>query len=355
MIKRKKIIAYFIAASIVFSNCNSGTKVAVEKVKKPLNIILMIGDGMGLAQISAAIVVNGGLNLEFFKDIGFVKTSSSDDYITDSAAGATAYSTGVKTYNGAIGVGPDTMSLQTIIELAESNNLATGLISTCSITHATPASFYAHQKNREMHNEIANDFYGKGVDFIAGTGKPYFDMEKLKLDQYWVHTNQNDSIFDVNKKHFWFFNDSIHPPKYDLRGDWLNYSTSKGIEYLSRQKKGFFLMVEGSQIDWGGHNNDIQYTVNELIDFDKAIKTALDFAIKDGNTLLIITADHETGGLALDGGNLKNKEIIASFSSKHHSGVMVPIFAFGPGSENFKGIMENTDVYFKMKTFLKLK
>jgi alkaline phosphatase len=343
------------ATCLLFSNCHQGAqklgeKVA-EKVKKPLNIILLIGDGMGLAQISAASVINGGLALELFSVIGLVKTSSADDYITDSAAGATAYSIGEKTYNGAIGLGADSMPEMTIVELAEKNGLATGLISTCSVTHATPASFFAHQKDREMHEGIATDFYGKGIDFMAGTGKPYFDMTKLK-DQYHyqVVTGKGPFTFDAMSQHIWFYNDSIHPPKALERGPWLLDATNAGISYLSHHKKGFFLMVEGSQIDWGGHNNDLAYMASELVDFDHVVKAVLDFAKKDGNTLVIVTADHETGGLSLDAGSLAKKQVTPHFSSTHHTGIMVPIFAYGPGAELFQGTMENTDVFKKMKS-----
>ncbi len=340
-----------IGLTLLFSNCRPATKVVAEKPKKPLNIILLIGDGMGLAQISAASVMNGGLFLELFSIIGLVKTSSADDYITDSAAGATAYSTGEKTYNGAIGLGVDSMPRITILEMAEKNGLSTGLISTCSVTHATPGSFFGHQKNREMHKEIAADFYGKGIDFMAGTGKPYFDVDKLKNQyNYNILTGKGPYKFDALSQHIWFYNDSIHPPKAAERGPWLLDATNAGISYLSNNKKGFFLMVEGSQIDWGGHDNDLNYMASELVDFDKAVKAALDFAKKDGNTLVIVTADHETGGLSLNAGSIADKKIDASFASKHHSGIMVPIYAYGPGAELFQGTMENTDVFKKMKT-----
>lgn len=347
---KQKHISILLVIALLFSNCRQAVKQVAEKTKKPLNIILLIGDGMGLAQISAASVINGGLFLDLISIVGLVKTSSADDYITDSAAGATAYSTGEKTYNGAIGLGADSLPRITILELAEQKGLSTGLISTCSVTHATPGSFFGHQKDREMHKEIANDFYGKNIDFMAGTGKPYFDMLKLQNQyKYKVVTGKGPFIFDALSQHIWFYNDSIHPPKVAERGNWLPDATNAGINYLSNNKKGFFLMVEGSQIDWGGHDNDLAYMASELIDFDKAVKAAIDFAKKDGNTLVIITADHETGGLSLNAGSLAGKKVEASFASTHHSGVMVPVYAYGPGAEQFQGTMENTNVFKKMK------
>lgn len=339
---------------LLFTNCNSSKVLSSEILKKPLNIILMIGDGMGLSQISAASFINGGLFLDQLLNIGLVKTSSADDYITDSAAGATAYSTGKKTFNGAIGVGPDSMASKTILEMANDNGLSVGLVSVCSITHATPGSFFGHQVNREMHKEIASDFYGKGIDFVAGTGKPYFDMDRLMADGYKVLNGKGNQVLEKDSKYIWFYNDSIDPPKYNERGEWLKDVAVQGVSHLSNNKRGFFMMVEGSQIDWGGHNNDFDYTVNELIDFDKAVKAMVEFARKDGNTLVIVTADHETGGLSLNSGDLKNRTIGHQYASTHHSGTMVPVYAFGPGSELFRGTMENTAIFDKMKTLLSL-
>lgn len=338
-----------IATAMLFANCSEGSKKIAEKAKKPLNIILLIGDGMGLSQISAASFIYNGLNLELFENIGLVKTSSADDYITDSAAGATAYSTGEKSYNGAIGVGMDSLKRTSIVELAEKNGLLTGLVATCSITHATPAAFYAHQSNREMHKEIAGDLYGSGVDFAAGGGKPYFDMEMLAANDYMVHGSMMKTDYKAGTKHIFFYGDSADLPKAAVRGNWLKDATESAIGFLENGKNGFFLMVEGSQIDWGGHDNDFAYMHSELKDFDMAVASALSFAKAHGNTLVIVTADHETGGLSLNSGDLKNRRIDASFASTHHSGTMVPVFAFGPGSEAFRGVMENTAIFSKIR------
>jgi alkaline phosphatase len=350
----KKLLSFWVVVSILMSNCSAGAKLIKEELIKPLNVILLIGDGMGLAQICAASIVNGGLTLEIFENIGFIKTSSANNYITDSAAGATAFSTGEKTYNGAIGLAKDSSSRKTILELAEEKGKATGLISTCSVTHATPASFFAHQTYREMHYEIANDFYGKGIDFVAGTGKPYFNIEKLLLDGYTITTSTTKANLNPQNKNFWFYNDSVSPPKVKERGNWLMEATEEGMKCLSANKNGFFMMIEGSQIDWGGHDNDIDYVVSELIDFDKAVQKAYEFAQKNKNTLIIVTADHETGGLTLNGGSIKDKTIKTNFSSGHHTGIMVPVFAFGPGSHLFRGTYENTEIYYKIKTLMGL-
>lgn len=125
-------------------------------------------------------------------------------------------------------------------------------------------------------------------------------------------------------------------------------ATSKAIELLSQNENGFFLMVEGSQIDWGAHDNNTEYVVEEMIDFDNAVGIALEYAIQDQNTLVLITADHETGGMGINEGNLQSHEVHAEFTSGDHTAVMVPVFAYGPCAEDFGGIQENTDLFYKM-------
>lgn len=343
----KQPISVFMAISLLMFNCSSGIKAIDKKYIKPYKVILLIGDGMGLAQISAAShYANEDLCLNLFNVIGLIRTSSGDDYITDSAAGATAYSAGVKTYNGAIGVGLDSMPVKTIIEYAEAQNMATGLVATCSITHATPGSFFAHQINRNMDAAIANDIYSHDIDVVIGGGKPFFDIARLQKAGYQVATG-NAINWDMDyPKYFYFYNDSIHPPKWsEGRGDFLLNATNRAITTLNKNKNGFFLMVEGSQIDWGGHNNDFDYTVKETIDFDKAVRAAYEFAKKDGHTLVLVTADHETGGLALNHGSLQKHTIEPAYTTGHHTGVMVPIYAYGAGAELFAGTMENTKVF----------
>lgn len=321
------------------------------------NIILMIGDGMGVSQIYAGLTANKGhLNLERIQNIGFSKTYSSNDYITDSGAGATAISTGKKTYNGAIGVDKDSISCKTILEYAEDYGKATALIATSTITHATPASFIAHQKSRKNYEEIAEDFLKTDIDVFFGGGLNNFnkrkdakDLTAQLVEKGYEMVYSHDSINNVNASKVAGLLYSGSPPKYsEGRGNMLSDASLKAIEILNRDNDGFFIMIEGSQIDWGGHDNDTKYIIDEMLDFDLTIGKILDFAEKDGNTLVIVTADHETGGMGLKGGNISTGEVKANYTGKDHTGVMVPVFAFGPGSENFKGIFENTDLFYKM-------
>lgn len=326
-----------------------------KKIQHPKNIILLIGDGMGTAQIFAGIATSKQpLNIERSRVIGFHKNQASDKFITDSAAGATAFATGEKTYNGAVGVDKDKKSLTTILEIAERNGLATGLVATCAITDATPASFIAHQPARAMAEEIAADFLKTDIDvFIGGARKNFAQrkdgrnlIEELKAKDYQI-AHSIEEVGKVTSGKLAGFLADANPVKIsEGRGDQLLISTQTALSILKQNKKGFFLMVEGSQIDWGGHANDTQYIVNEMLDFDKAIGAAFDFADKDGNTLVIITADHETGGFSING--LKDGQIEGKFTTGGHTGVMIPVFAYGKGADLFSGIYFNNDIFHKM-------
>ncbi|MFT4972070.1 MAG: alkaline phosphatase [Saprospiraceae bacterium] len=328
----------------------------------PKNIILMIGDGMGLTQISAGMYRNGNqLNLEKFPVIGLHKSYASNDLITDSAAGATAFACGVKTYNGAIGVNPDTVAVKTILEEAEEHGLKTGMVATSTIVHATPASFIAHQKQRKMYEEIAADFLKTDIDFFLGGGKKFFDRrddgrnlyDELRAKDYIISDyfaeDLEDFKIDYSKKIGYLTSDQDPLPAAQGR-DYLIPASEMAINYLDKVAvdTGFFLMIEGSQIDWGGHANNSDYIITEMIEFDNAIGKVLEFAEKDGETLVIITADHETGGYAINPGSTMDS-IVPGFTSTYHTATMIPVFAYGPGSELFGGIYENTAIYHKMK------
>ncbi len=334
---------------------------------QPRNIILMIGDGMGITQISAGLYMNGNkLNLERFPVIGLHKSYSGDNLVTDSAAGATAFSAGKKTYNGAIAVGMDTLPVETILEVAEKRGLSTGMVSTSTIVHATPASFNAHNRSRANYEEIALDFVtGAEIDFWIGGGKRFFDrrlmddrnlVEELKAKGYVVGdflTDLKDIKRPSTKKNFAYLTSDKDPLPVAQGRDYLPLASTMACDYLSEKggERGFFLMIEGSQIDWGGHSNDSDYIITEMIDFDKAVGRVLDFAALDGNTLVIVTADHETGGYAINYGS-KMDSIVPAFTSDYHTADLIPVFAYGPGASEFAGIYENTAIHTKMMRLL---
>ena len=333
--------------------------------EQPKNIILMIGDGMGLAQITAGMYINGNkLNLEAFRIIGLHKSYASDDLITDSAAGATAFASGIKTYNGAIGVDNDGNPVPTIMEEAKEQGMYTGLVVTSSIVHATPACFYAHEKMRNFKEQIAADLVNFDIDFFVGGGKKYFDrrvgderdlIKELTSKGYNISDFFQKDFADVTinpKKKFGYFTADDEPIPYMQGRDYFVQACQSAINYLSKQEdKGFILMIEGSQIDWGGHANNSDYIISEMIEFDQAIGKVLKFAIEDGETLVIVTSDHETGGYAINPGS-RMDSIVPAFTTDKHTAAMIPVFAYGPGAELFRGIYENTAIYHKMKKAL---
>jgi alkaline phosphatase len=363
---RSKII---ILVSIVLTlvACKSGST-AIKEVRNPKNVILLISDGTGLSQISSAFFFKeSSPNYARFKNIGLIKTSSSREDVTDSAAGATAFACGVKTYNGAIGVSDDSTEVRNLVEIVSAKNIKTGVIATSSITHATPASFFAHALNRSYSEEIAADLVTSEIDFFAGGGLQFFNNRKdgrnllqaLQDNQFTIDTTslKEFSTISSSKKVGYLLANDAMPKVMEERGNFLSNATEKAIQFLSKDNSGFFMMAEGSQIDWGGHDNNAPYLLSELLDFDDAIGKALDYAEKDGNTLVIVTSDHETGGFALaakkkkteDGNEYSDySEVDMTFSTNGHTATLIPVFAYGPGSEAFTGVYENTAVFDKI-------
>ncbi len=314
---------------------------------KVRNVIFMIGDGMGLAQVQAAMDSNGNtLHMARAQAVGLSKTSSASDRVTDSAAGGTALSSGYKTTNGMIGMSPDSIAQPTILEMAEAKGMATGLVATYRITHATPASFIAHNIHRDNEQAIALDFLDTEVDVFIGGGRNMFNaredgrdlLAELQGKGYTVASTL-DEVKGFRKGNIAALVAESHlPSMQNGRGDFLPQATAEALRILkTNNPKGFFVMVEGSQIDGGGHANDAVMVVGETLDFDRAVKEAFDFADKNPGTLVVVTADHETGGLTLPSSGTR-------FSTTGHTSVMVPIYAYGTGAERFSGVMENVEI-----------
>jgi alkaline phosphatase len=347
-----KLLLAIISISLLIT-CSSKTE-----TKIPKNIIFLIGDGMGVSQVYAALTAKkDNLNIAQCKHIGFIKTSAADNYITDSAASGTAYATGKKTKNGYVGVDSQGKKLPTILEIAEKNNIATGLVATSAMTPATPASFIAHNPDRGKYEEIAMDFLKTDIDIFVGGGRKYFEeredslnlIDSLRARDYSIISDLNELKYSNSKKiAALIYNE--HPPKFsEGRANMLEMASKKAIEVLSQNEKGFFLMIESSQIDWGGHDKDSKYVVEETVDFDNVVGQILDFAKKDGETLVVITADHECGGYAITGGDISTGKVEGKFCTDGHTATMVPVFAYGPGAENFMGIFDNTEIFHKFK------
>ena len=326
----------------------------LDNGKRPKNVILMIGDGMGLSQMYATYTYKGGqLNMLRCEQVALVTTFSANDYITDSGAAGTALACGVKTNNGMIGMNPDSLPIESILKLAEKKGLSTGMVTSCDLTHATPAAFIANVPSRKNAEDIALQFLDTDIDVFIGGGRDRFSKRKDKLNLLDSLTARNyqvaETITELSKISHGKLAGLLypeHPPKMsEGRGDMLGIGTDKAIELLGHNPAGFFMMVEGSQIDWGGHDNSVDYIISETIDFDRAVGIALDFAEKNGETLVIITADHETGGMSNLEGSFKENRAGGKFTTTNHSAQPVILYAYGPGSQNFKGMIDNTDVF----------
>jgi alkaline phosphatase len=348
----KKQLLFFLLLSVFLGSCTSQK----PDPGTPKNIILFIGDGMGVSYISTSVLSMKNDPFRKFSIVGFSVTRSEDNLVTDSAPGATAIATGYRTNNWTIAEDPwSDEPLTTIFELAEKLNKATGIVVTSSITHATPAAFVAHVKSRSDEFDIAEQETERKTDLFIGGGIKFFTpksegggrtdgvnlLSKVKSNGYDYYESYEKLKNRNPGKKFYALFDSTGLPKASERDYTLGDLTKIALDYLGKQPNGFILMVEGSQIDWAGHHNDQPHLLAEMEDFNKAINAALDFAKKDGETLIVITADHETGGMSILDGDLDGSNLKLGFSSTHHTADMVPVFAKGPGEKLFSGVYDN--------------
>ena len=336
------------------------------------NVIFCIGDGMGLGQVALARMAsagpNGQLYLEEMPVVGIIKTHSADSLVTDSAAAGTAMAAGFKTNNGMVGILPQGGKCLTILEAAKEKGMATGLVVTSSVTDATPASFGSHVKLRSMQDQIAEDLLANKINVIFGGGRDFFVP---KSEPNSKRTDERNLLNEAKKAGY--CNIQNAQELHLARGPYilglfqpaalttmppeptLSELAEKAIEVLSKNKQGFFLMIEGSQIDWGCHKNDWNNTIRQTLLFDKAVKTALDFALKNTQTLVIVTADHETGGLVIKNGSLEGKDLDVKWTTSGHTATPVPLYAFGPGADKFAGVYDNTQIPKRIATLLGIK
>ena len=324
------------------------------------NIIVMIGDGMCMETVTVGWTLNGGhLNLDNFPVAGYSRTYCADKLITDSCAGGTAISSGAKTKYGYIGQDVDGNPFVTLLHRAQQKGMRTGLAVTCRINDATPADFVCHAPDRHMEAEIAAQYVDSGVDFITGGGRKFWDeredgrnlIEEMKAKGY-NFVEKREELADIHEgKLLGLFGPLDLDPVLD-RGPVLEDCTAKALELLDN-RKGFFLMIEGSQIDDWAHRNKVGHMAEELFDFDKCIGKVLEFAEKDGHTLVIVTADHGTGGVTLVGGSLEDRSVKVHFSTKGHHGIVVPVFAYGPHAEDFVGVYENAELSNRIRKLMK--
>jgi alkaline phosphatase len=325
-----------------------------QTVPSPPRIVLVIADGAGAAYWAAAHFAADALAVHRFPVGGLVDVQSASQRIADSAASATSYASGVQTYNGAIGVGMDSVPAPTVLELAARRGMSTGLVATSRITHATPAAFAAHVPNRAMELEIARQMVEHDVTVVLGGGRSMFDQRTrpdsldllgaIRRDHAYVETATALRALraDTVEALFGLFARD-HMPAAAARTPTLSEMTAAALAVLDRNPAGFFLMVEGSQPDWRGHDNaPLGLLTAEMLDVDQAIAVALAYREQHPETLIVVTGDHETGGLALQYDSLG--ALSAAYSSGGHTATLIPLFAIGPGAERFGGISSNDRV-----------
>ena len=370
------------------------------------NVILLIGDGMGTSHRTAARLYSvgrgGELAMDTLPTAGLAHTWSTESVVTDSAAAGTALATGVKTYNKAIAVDPDGNSVQTILEKAQEAGKSVGLVTTVQLAHATPASFAAHNGDRDDYLGIALDMFDHDVDVLLGGGEDYF----LPVGTPGCYPDDGDRTDNRNlvdeavaKGYTHVCNEAdfsaVDPTTTDkLLGTFADYAmtrpyapsladmAAKAIDILSDNPEGFFLMVEGGQIDSAAHVSDALNTLGDTVGFDQAVKAALDFQAENPDTLVIVTADHATGGLAIedlpqdeacpeplpaDPRECKNAlhedgpfeerggaNFWLDWTTVSHTGEDVPVTAAGPHAIDLGGSYENTHIFQVMREALGL-
>lgn len=335
--------------------CAGNLLLACAAGAMPTNVILFIGDGMGVGQIAAAGMYAGAaLSFESFPYQGQIATHSASSAITDSAAAATAMATGQKVNNGVISTAltGDGAELKTVLEYASDMGKSTGLVTTTSITHATPAAFAAHEPSRSNNAQIAQDYLTQtrpnvlfgGDGFMAGaTAAGYAvvndaaGLQALDTDSTTFVSGQfasGDMEYELDRE-----STTTQPHLSDM--------TAVALGILDNDPDGFFLMVEGGRIDHAAHANDIERTVQEVLEFSRAVETAMDWVAASAalDTLVLVTADHETGGLAVTAGNGVGVYPDVTWTTAGHTAADVPIYGWGTNGRLIALFMDNTDVY----------
>ena len=353
----KRLIFPLFVVTVLLCGCT-------RKETAPKNVILIVGDGMGVAQVYASVVAAQGDNSAFlrFPVTGFSRTYSLNKYRTDSSAGGTALTTGQKVENYHVNWGPDSSRYQTIFDDAIAAGKSTGFVVVSDALDATPAATYGHVPYRKMYDTLSLQMAQCQHSVMVGGGYKYFLPENRKDGMAPLDTlsRRGFSVVRTLDSLLRFDGDKVVGLLYDGdpltepdRGDVLRPASMKAIEMLSRNPKGFTMLIEGSQIDWACHDNDSAYMIAELKDFELMLHAVLDWAEKDGQTLVVVTADHETGGLTLPDGDIEHGVNVPRYHWGSHTGVMVPVFAFGPGAERFTGIQQNTDIPRKIRELMK--
>lgn len=372
--------------------------VSCERQAKVKNVIYLIGDGMGIGAVSSLILSDEApTGFELAPVIGLSETSSADNHVSDSPAGGTALAAGVRTINGSTGVDPDGKPLTSILYKAQAMGKKTGIVVNTTLTESTPAAFYGGVTSRKMTYELAKQLTESQVDLAIGAGLDHFVGRPDSLDLtatfiekgYDVYLNWSGvlntksdrfigilPLVDVHRREEKTIEAGaadgqevclaaklaaqavdVDTTQLSEPTLYLEKATAKALDVLSRNnKEGFFLMVESAIIDGYGHNNDTEGLVEEMREFDRTLKMLISYVQENPQTLLVVTGDHETGGVAVSYREHQPGEtasVLLRYTTKGHSGNFVPVFAYGAGAEAFSGVMKNIDIPQKIEQILK--
>ena len=367
--KQERLITFFTWLCCL-SVCLCCSRSQVAHSAPPRNVIFFIGDGMGFEHVKAAGMYANGqegtLSFENFAYQGQLTTHPADFSITDSAAAATAIATGEKVNNGVISVAlpGDGLELQTLLEYFKAQGKMTGLLSTAYISHATPAAFGAHEPSRNNYTQIVNDYFSQtrpnlllgganssvsGMTEAKAQGAGYTvlsDRAGLEALDTNIYTDQDNTFISGQFPG----PDSHMPYEYSQSGEYadlphLAEMTATALDILDNDADGFFLMVEGGRIDHAAHDNRIEDVVFETVAFDEAVRQAIDWAAGRSDTLIVVTADHETGGLTVLQSNGQGTFPTVSFSSSGHTAANVPIYAWGLNAQIIQPVTDNTELF----------
>jgi len=337
-----------LGSSMALYKTNSSNDVNNYPTINRKGVFIVIGDGCGLAQWSAAMISHGPLNIERIKHIGLSKTQSSDDFTTDSAAGGTAIATGKKTRNRYIGKDPDGKPLKSLMELDITSGRFKGIITTDNVAGATPASFYAHVEDRDSTYKITSAINQSDLDVIIGNAD---EEQKKIISKSFLCKNPDEAAPSLKREKTAILYDKI-PFVTEERGNYLEKNTKLILDEISISNRDFIVMIENGHIDGAGHANKSTELMNEVLDLDHSVGILMDFIDNNPQCTLIVTADHETGGVTLPHADAKgNPEI--RFQSDDHTGIPVPVFAYGAGAHLFQGIYPNTAIFSKILELLK--
>ena len=336
------------------SDKQGAREISVQTKKIPKSIIFIIADGLGIGQFTLMYYDISDFAPADFTHTGLMTVHPSGQRkVPDSANTASSMATGVKTHRGGIGVDENDNPVKTVLEWAEEIGMSTGLVATSSVAHATPASFAAHIDKRSKYEEIALQMAQSGVDVMLGGGKDHFSGEPLEVfsNKGGLVINEFDDTIDTKQPLLGLFADNHLRSAMEDREVATLDMTRLALKLLEKNSNGFFLMVEESQVDFAGHGNNSEYLSAELSSLNSVLRFCLDYQKEHPNTLVLFTADHETGGMSVEDTSEGSLDI--QFTTGHHTANMIPVFAIGPGAEAFSGVYDNTDIGKQLIYFVK--